>query len=496
MNLYINKYKVEFLLAVCVIGYILLFSFLAIRRYKTLDSHYYDLGIMNQVVYNTYKGHFLEMTNQDLLANVSRLAIHFDPILALFAPIYFLYAGPEVLIIGQTIIIAVAAIALYLIADDILKNKIGSLLIALLYLLYFPVQRATLFDFHAVTLATSFLLYAIYFIRKKKEYISLLFVILSLLTKEHVGLVTCLFGLYSIIFLKEKRYGIAVCALSLIFFFSTVFFIIPQSRQATHFAVRYFEDIGDSPGKVLIGLIKNPTLILKYLTQKGNLMYLVRIFFPHIIFLVFAPFVTLIAAPEVLINTISVNDNMRSIYFHYNSLIVPFLFYGLIIGISRFEKFIKSKHIKLGVYALYAAFFIWTIYLFDPLPVSFAKEPYWWGQIGENKEQTIQYWQRQLANDSVKVATTPKLAPFFTNRRYYYNFLYDPGFQAMKQSESDIIKAVAKYTAADYVVINKREIGDVTKREPMLVDEFYNHLLNNGEYQKIFDKDEIEVYKK
>ena len=98
-----NIYKV--LLVLFILAFIVTFSYLSIRRYKTLNSYYYDLGIMNQVVYNTAHGRFLEMTNQDLKKNVSRLAIHFDPILAIFAPFYKIYEGPEVLLIGQVIIL-------------------------------------------------------------------------------------------------------------------------------------------------------------------------------------------------------------------------------------------------------------------------------------------------------------------------------------------------------------------------------------------------------
>ena len=90
----LNKYKFEYLLGIIILIYIVLFSYLSIHRYLALNSHYFDLGIMNQVVYNTSRGWLLEMTNQDLKKNVSRLAIHFDPILAAFAPFYKLYEGP------------------------------------------------------------------------------------------------------------------------------------------------------------------------------------------------------------------------------------------------------------------------------------------------------------------------------------------------------------------------------------------------------------------
>src|SRR3989339_2000501 len=130
---FISKYIFQILLGIAIFFFIFIFSYLSIRRYKTLNSYYYDLGIMNQVVYNTSHGRFLEMTNQDLKKNVSRLAIHFDPILAVFAPFYKLYEGPEVLLIGQAIILGLGALAVYLISQKILKKNLTSLIFALTY---------------------------------------------------------------------------------------------------------------------------------------------------------------------------------------------------------------------------------------------------------------------------------------------------------------------------------------------------------------------------
>src|SRR3989338_6269034 len=135
-----KNYKFQIILWLFIIIFVTVFSYLSIRRYKTLNSYYYDLGIMNQVVYNTSQGRFLEMTNQDLKKNVSRLAIHFDPILALFAPFYKIYEGPEVLLIGQAIILGLGALAVYLISQKILKKNLTSLIFALTYLFYFAIQ--------------------------------------------------------------------------------------------------------------------------------------------------------------------------------------------------------------------------------------------------------------------------------------------------------------------------------------------------------------------
>ena len=159
------------------------------------------------------------MTNQTLNKNVSRLATHFDPILAFLSPFYWFYPSPSTLLVIQTIVLAIGAWFIYLIAKITLKNKIYALIFSLSYLSSFLVTRANLFDFHPVVLATTFLLAAIYFEMINKNFFTLVFILLSLLTKEHVGLVTFLYGLYITFFRRKKTFGLFISAISLIFFY-------------------------------------------------------------------------------------------------------------------------------------------------------------------------------------------------------------------------------------------------------------------------------------
>jgi hypothetical protein len=110
--------------------------------------------------------------------------------------------------------------------------------------------------------------------------------------------------------------------------------------------------------------------------------------------------------------------------------------------------------------------------------------------------ESIVFWQEKLKDGELVVATTPKLAPFFTNRRTYFNFLYDTAFSEMGLTEEDVLKnQIDKYTMSDYVIINKAEIGDVDRGT--LPVKFYQHLRDNNDFEMIFsDDEEIEVYKK
>ncbi len=479
------------ILLCCIALYIAVFSFLSIKRNLSFNSHYYDLGIMNQVAFNTSRGHFLEMTNQDLARNASRLAIHFDPILALFAPFYWIWAGPEVLLIGQTVIIAFGALAVYLLSKLMIEERFMSFLFALSYLGYFAVQRQTLFDFHAITLATSFLLFAIYFVYKKSNGLAYAFILLALLTKENVGLVTFLLGLYFFWFHKNRKFGIAIMITSIVFFVGTVFLIIPYFRQGAHFALKYYGDFGDSPSAIILNIIKHPFHIIEVILEQQRLTYLGTLLLTYGLFIVFSPIPFLLSLPELLINLLSASPNMRVIYFHYNAILVPIMIYSAITGFARLQKRFMHRPVILKLFT--GAFIfcnIMSIYLYNPLPYGFVKNQVSSYTIDNEKLNAVKMWSGCLENTEFKIATSPQLAPFFTDHRYYYNFLFDPAAYDQGYSYNDIMRGITNYENADYVIISRSELHD----DVPILKTFHDHLQGNQQYHRIYDKNDLEVY--
>lgn len=469
-----------FLLGVMIFLFVVFFSYLSIKRYKTLNSYYYDLGIMNQVVYNTSKGRFLQMTNQDLMKNISRFAIHFDPILAFFALFYWIYPGPEILLIAQTAVLGLGALPVFLIGKKFLKNKFIPLLFSICYLFYFAVQRAVLFDFHAITLTTTFLLFALYFQEIKKWRWFYFFVFLSLLTKEHVGLIIFTLGIYQIFFKKEKKIGLITALIGILFFLTTVYFIIPYFRGGEHFASIYFYNIRERIKSII----------------RNGFNYSKMILTPSL-YSLFSPFSLFISLPEWAINVLSMNNNMTSYYFHYNCVIVTFLFYSLILGYRNFESFVKNKMIKKSVFVLFIFLNLWSIYQYNPLPY-FVRRPVKYQEINQITKKSISLWREKLKDEKIIVSTTPKLAPFFTNRITYHNFLYDTAFAEMGLTDDDIMKKADNYKIAEYIIIYRAEIGNIG--EGKIPVKFYIRLKEDNKYQMIYSDDlnnkSIEVYKK
>ena len=501
MKTFCKKYGTMIILTFFVLSYIGYFSYLTILRYHTLYANYFDLGIMHQTVYNTYRAlrtgdfsRFLELTNPQGYDQVKRMAIHNDILLAFLAPFYFIYSGPETLLIIQSLVLGLGAFAVYGISQIVFqkqkRKEIFGLIFSLSYLLFSPMQRANVFEFHAVTLATSLLLFMFYFFLKKKYLLSALFFIVSIFSKEEVALTTAFFGVYVLfitlrnkkIILNEKNkelaFGLFILLTSIVWFFLSMLVIIPTFRKEMSFALTYYSDFGDSPVQVLFGVLKNPSTITKYIWQMDTARYFLFMLGPAGFISLFAPLQLLISLPEFAINLLSNNWNMRNVIYQYTSVITPFVYISAVYGfynivncktLKAFRKYIPYilLIIIVGCTALFS-------YFKSPLPYSREKDvhPFLWPQ----KEATdANLWKNILANKKLKIMATGQIAPLFSSRRYVYLFS-------------------SRYDLADYIVLSLNEIYNYPEKDKLVP--IYEKLIKDKLYTRIYKNENVEVFRK
>lgn len=495
MKSFFKKHWAVVILAFFVLAYISYFSYLTILRYHTLYANYFDLGIMHQTVFNTYRAlrtgdfsRFLELTNPHGYDQVKRMAIHNDILLAFLAPFYFIYNGAETLLIIQSLILGLGAFAVYGISQILFQKQKGKEIIGLVfsasYLLFSPMERANIFEFHAVTLATGLLLFMFYFFLKKKYLFSGLCFLASIFSKEEVALTTAFFGIY-ILFItlrnkktpvlerkKEVIFGIFILLTSLIWFFLSMLVIIPIFRKEMSFALTYYSDFGDSPVQVLFGIMKNPSTIIKYLWHIDTARYLLFLFGPLGFLSLLAPLQLFIVLPEFAINLLSNNWNMRNIIYHYTSVITPFIFissmYGFLNIVTNKK---KMKYVALTLVVICTLLFS---YFKSPLPYSLERDvhPFLWPQ---KEMKAAHLWKQILADKKLKIMATGQIAPLFSSRRYVY--LFSP-----------------RYDLADYVVLSLNEIYNYPEKDKLIP--VYEKLAKDARYMRVYKNENVEVFRK
>jgi uncharacterized membrane protein len=311
------------------------FSYLSVRRYDGFWAGRFDLGNMVQAVWSTAQGRPLETT--DVAGDqFVRLGAHVDPILVLFAPLTWTGALPQALLVAQAVIVAAGALPAYWLGRRWLGDERLAVAAAAVYLLYPPLQWATLTEFHPVTLAAPLLLYCIWAAEERRYVLLSVFAVLAALTKEEVGLALAVLGLWMVVRGLGRRYGAALAAASLAWVAVAVLVIIPRFNegQGSAFVDRY-ASLGDDGAGVARTLITRPWEAAEIVASYDRLSYLVALLAPLAFLSLLAPLLAAGALPEVLINVLADWFPQYSIEFQYVAVIVPFLVAAAILGLAR-----------------------------------------------------------------------------------------------------------------------------------------------------------------
>ena len=291
-----------------------LFGALAVLRHRAFGSGRFDLGNMTQAVWSTAHGDFLSVTDVHG-EQISRLGSHFDPILALLAPLWWIWPSPELLLVVQAGAVAAGALPVFWLARAHLDSERTAAALALAYLLYPPVQWLTASDFHPVSLATPLLLFAWWFLDERRLLPFALCAAAALATKEHVGLTIAAMGIWYAIRYRAPRTGaaIAVAAGSVALLATLV--VVPHFAPA---GVSAFESRYDAPS-----------------LDGRDLSYLAALFLPLGLLPLAAPLALLAALPELGLNLLSSTITQTSVKTHYAATAIPALLAATVYGVAR-----------------------------------------------------------------------------------------------------------------------------------------------------------------
>lgn len=420
-----------------VLVYIIYFTFASFARFDNFYTGRFDLGNMVQAVWNTTQGRILVVTDPDNVGITSRLGFHADFFLIFLAPFYLVWPSPKVLLLVQTVVVALGAIFVYKLGTHILHRKTISLIFAFSYLMNPSLQRSTLYDFHASVLATTFLLGAFYFVKQRRYLWFLLFAFLAGSTKEEVWAIIGLLGLFILTralyslrsagayvrpyLKKEVLFGIAVTLVSFLTFYFFFSIVIPSFHGKEHFATAYFEDFGDKPSSIATGIFTSPGKVLSVITESSRRSYLRQLLLPLGYLSVFSPLYLIFALPDLLINLLSSGANFHQIYYQYTATITPFLYIAGIYGIRLIRYFAKKISLRiLSVYLLLMTFY--GAYLYGPLPLAKESNAAMFTRPRENREK-IDVFLKSLPSDAIVTANN-QLGSHLSERKLIYTLPY------------------------------------------------------------------------
>jgi uncharacterized membrane protein len=326
------------LLAGAIAAYAAGFAALSALRHEAFITGRFDLGNMVQAVWSTAHGDPLRMTS--LRGDqISRLAAHVDPILVLFAPLWWIWPSPQMLLAVQAIVIALGAVPVFLLARKHLASSRAALGFALAYLLYPATGWLTLNEFHPVALATPLLLFAFWCLDEERLLPFALFALAAAACKEEIPLVIAGFGIWYAVAHRSWAAGTAIALVGVAWAAVAIGVVIPHYNAGAEsdFYGRYSE-VGGSAGGILKTAFTHPLRIIEAGFSGRDLHYLLDLVAPLAALSLLAPLVLVAALPELAINLLSSTTTQTSIHFHYTAGLIPPLMIGAIFGAKRLSR--------------------------------------------------------------------------------------------------------------------------------------------------------------
>jgi uncharacterized membrane protein len=410
---------------------------LALLHHRALGTGY-DLGIYDQVVWNLAHGHAFLTT---LVYETNGYYDHFEPILAMIAPVYWLMPDARVLLVIQALALALGSLPVYLYArrrQDALwpGSNLPALALTVAYLALPALHNANINDFHEVALLPPLLGFALYGLLTGQRRVMLVFLGLCLMVKEDVAVTALAIGIYILLlqprgFRRRDGLFIAIGALVWAVVVLRVFYPAVTRGMPYPFVQRRYSWLGSSPTDALLGLVTRPLVVLQHLVQPPKPWFLLQLFGP----LLFLPLlgwpVIGLALPVISYLMLSDYQPEWSIQSYYNPPLLPFLMFGLVTAViwlgarSRRLPYLRGRP-PLVVAGLLVAVLLGVGYGY------YTSAP---GPGGRNYQAANFSWSARAAAARELVAKVPPqasistifdLVPQFSHRSQVYTLLARP----------------------------------------------------------------------
>ena len=325
------------LLSAAVAAFAAGMSALAVLQQQAFETGRFDVGNLTQAVWSTAHGRFLEMT--DLQGARSRASAPLRPACGAARSSLVAVAEPRHAPRRAGRGVALGAVPVFLLARKHLGGEWSGPLFALVYLLYPPTQWLVVDDFHPVALATPLLLGAIWFLDENRLLPFALCAVAACLTKEQVGLVVAMLGIWHAFAHGRRRAGLVIFVTGTLVAVIATAVIIPHYAPGggSPFAGRY-DAVGGSPGGIVKTAAIHPLRLLQVAFEGRDIHYLWDLLAPLGALPLLAPLVALTALPEIVLNILSSTRTQPSIHYHYTAGAIPGLIAGAVLGGARLRR--------------------------------------------------------------------------------------------------------------------------------------------------------------
>ncbi|WP_443369312.1 DUF2079 domain-containing protein [Cuniculiplasma sp. SKW4] len=321
------------------------FSIISYMRYLAFSQNVFDLGVNAALLYRVLQLDFLSTPSNPYPIAMNKLI--YIPIGAVYA----LYPKEWIILFYQDFFLAFSGVLIYLISRLYRLSYYTSILVELLFFIYYPISGVYWFDFHFMAFFPTLFLTTFYLYKSGSSKWTF-FAVLTTITDFMAPVIIFLFILMEIV--KKIRNGdrgvrffkkeFAILALSVLIF------SLPFLYYRTNFVNHYVNNI--TP----ITLYSNPFFKLEFIIRS-----IIPLLFLPIVGIEYL-LITFPYAIMVFFNNYLPYENLM--FFQYPSLYAPFVFIAFIMAIKRMSsnKKIGSKLRPILVSILLLNLFFFSFY--------------------------------------------------------------------------------------------------------------------------------------
>jgi uncharacterized membrane protein len=463
-----------------IAAFTIVFGRLGVTQYRNFGSWSFDMGIYDQ-------GFWLVSRGGESFVTVRGLEFwghHVNLVALLFAPFYWLGAGPSFLYVAQAFALGLGALPVYLIARDRFERPWVGVAFAAAYLLYAPIEWITSANFHPEALVVTPFLFAWYFARRRSWGWYFVAVVLALSTREDTALAVFVLGIVLLVLYwrsddrRDRRVALVTIALAVVWYVVCTQLVIPyfnDGRQPFYLEA-FYGSYGGSFPEIATNIARHPGQVVSDASQPDRLRFYRDLALPFGGLPLAGPLELLMAGPQLLASVIGASPYARMIRYQYTAVMIAPIVIAAIEGARWLWRY---RIVQFLLVPWLLAWACWTNVAWSPSPVG-AGYSTW---VTANPRVSALRAAVAKVPDDASVSATYTLLPHLAHREHIYD--WPNPFEAAYWGNDDRYR-LPRQSTIDYLVIDRQQVG--ANQQARFAD-----LVDGDPFKIVFDRDDVVV---
>lgn len=313
-------------------------------RYLQYLAAGWDLGIFDQAVrdYSRFQAPLVPLKGP----HYNLLGDHFHPVIAVLAPLYWLWDDPRTLLLAQAALFAASVVIVHRFARRRTSAR-WSTVLAAGYALGWPLQAAADFDVHEVAFAVPLLAWAVDALDRRADRALLVAGLVLLLVREDMGAVVVVLGLLRLALGRADRrrtdrrraggalVGGGLVVAGIVGYLVATALVLPHFSPTGRFGYWSYDALGPDLPSALASIVRHPVHAAQlFVTPHVKLVTLAWLFGALLLLPLRSPYV-LLAVPLLAERFWSSRENLWTTEFHYSAVVWPVLVLAAVDGAQR-----------------------------------------------------------------------------------------------------------------------------------------------------------------